>query len=127
MKIKEMYMIFNNESKIKWQYFTTFGQAQCNRYGCISLSSLIDSLKGLVNSYLETQKEEDKILNTINGYRYVKKYETKTDNLYSSYYELVHTILTDEEIQKIQKSISYNFMSELFVNKMIELLESKEV
>lgn len=127
MKISETYMIFNKENKIKWHHFTTSGQAQCNLYGCICLSKLIDSLKNLVDSYEKTMKEFDEVLNTIEGYKQARSYEIKEDNLYSSYYELVHTILTDEEITKIQKDINYNFMSTPFIDKMVELLESKEV
>lgn len=150
MKINEMYLIFDENNELVKNYITTSGQAMCNRFGCISLKQEIDSLKGLLETHKETEKEIDELLNkweqaetnaketainvlTTMPYKksfYSENYKelsTKESNLYASYHDLVHTILTNEEIDKIQKSIHYDFMSDLFIDKMIELLESKEV
>ncbi len=152
MKINEMYLIFNENNEIKEHYITTFGQAQCNLYGCISLKQEINLLKELVQHKNENDKEIDILLkkweqsetkenlkdidNILLGCPIKKKsfytdkfqeLENIEQKIYRSYYDTVHVILTNEEVQKIQKSINYNFMSDLFINKMIELLESKEV
>lgn len=150
MKINEMYLIFNKNNELVKNYITTFGQAQYNLYGCISLKQEIDSLKNLLKTHEEIEKEIDTLLKkweqaesnvketlgniiTLSPYKksfYSEKYKelsTKESNLYTSYYNLTYTVLTFEEVCKIQKQINYNFMSDLFINKMIELLESKEV
>lgn len=152
MKINEMYLIFDKNNELVKNYITTFGQAQCNTYGCISLKQKIDRLKELVQHKKENDKEIDILLNKwqqaeskenlndINNILlgcsikkksfYTDKFQelkTLEQNIYKSYYDTIHVILTNEEVQKIQKSINYNFMSDLFINKMIELLESKEV
>ncbi len=127
MKIKEMYMIFDSNNQIKKHYFTTFGQAQCNFNGCICLGKMIDSLKFLVDSYEKTKKRTDEIINNKENLNRINILESKEDNLYKSYYDITHEILTNEEIDQIQKDINYNFMSNTFIDKMVELLESKEV
>lgn len=151
-KINEMYLIFNKNNELVKNHITTFGQAQCNRYGCISLKRVIELLKELLQHKNENDKEIDILLkkweqaetkenlqdinNILLGCPIKKKsfytekfqeLETIEQNIYKSYYDTVHVILTNDEIYKIQKSINYDFMSNLFINKMIELLESKEV
>ena len=45
----------------------------------------------------------------------------KQNNLvYSKYYDLVHSILTNEKIEEIQKKINYNFMSLDFINELVK-------
>ncbi len=132
-KINEMYLIFNEKNELVKNYITTFGQAQCNLYGCISLKREIELLKELVQHKKDIDKEMDILLekwkqsNIISYAEKFKELETIEQNVYKSYYNIVNAILTIDEIQKIQKSINYDFMSELFIDKMIELLESKEV
>ena len=60
MKINEMYLIFDKNNELVKNYFTTSGQAQCNRYGCISLKQEIDSLRDLIKSYEEVKKKKIK-------------------------------------------------------------------
>lgn len=152
VNINKMYMIFDKNNELVKNHITTFGLAQCNRYGCISLKQEIESLKELLQHKNENDKEIDILLNKwqqsetkenlqdINNILlgcpikkksfYTEKFkelETIEQNIYKSYYDTVHVILTNDEVQKIQKSINYDFMSNLFINKMIELLESKEV
>lgn len=152
MKINEMYLIFDKNNEIVKNYITTSGLAQCNRNGCVSLKQEIDCLKELIHRKNENDKEINILikkweqaeskenLNDINNILlgcpikkksfYTEKFqelENIEQNIYKSYYDTVHIILTSEEVQRIQKSINYNFMSELFINKMIEALESKEV
>lgn len=132
-KINNMYLIFNERNELVKNYVTTFGQAHNSLYGCISLKREIELLKELVQHKKEIDKETDILLEkwkqtNINSYaEKFKELETIEQNIYKSYYTIVNAILTIDEIQKIQKSINYDFMSELFINKMIELLESKEV
>lgn len=128
MKIKEMYVILNKDNTIKKHYITTFGQASCNLNGCICLDNLVGTLKNLIKSY-NTNNEELKRILGIKPFNKdkIRTLEKKEDNLYKSYYDTVFSLLTVEEINKIQKQIEYNFMSDNFINKMIELLESKEV
>ena len=128
MKIKEMYVIFNKDNTIKKHYITTFGQAGCNLNGCICLDNLVGTLKNLIKSY-KTNNENLKQLLNIKPLdeEKLKLLEKKENNLYKSYYDIVFSLLTIEEINKIQKQIEYNFMSDKFINKMVELLESKKV
>ena len=45
----------------------------------------------------------------------------KQNNLvYSKYYDLVHSILTNEKIDEIPKKINYNFMSLDFINELVK-------
>lgn len=153
MKIKETYMIFDSNNQIKKHYFTTSGQAQCNLYGCICLEKLIDSLKGLLKTYQdienemnlltkEWEKEESKeamqnnIINILLGYKiyeetkFTKKYKElykKHDKLLNSYSNTIDLLLTVDEIKKITKKNGFTVLNEMFIDKMIELLESKEV
>ena len=96
--------------------------------GYICIDNLVGTLKNLIKSY-KTNNEELKEALDIKPFNKdkVRKLEKKEDNLYKSYYDTVFSLLTVEEINKIQKQIEYNFMSDDFINKMIELLESKEV
>ena len=134
MKIIESYMIFKENGEIKKNYFTTSGQAYCNKYGCISVKNQIETLKELIKRMKENDKETEVLLDkwekSNSKYKYTEKYKELNEvnsNIYESYYNLVYTILTNEEVEKLQKQIKYNFMSNSFINKMIELLESKEV
>ena len=149
MKIKEMYLMFDKNNELK-KGVTPYGQASCNLNGCICIASLIETLKGLVKKHEKTEKDIDILLNkweqaetsqketlgnmiTLKPYKKsfysekYKEYSTIENNLYISYHNIIHAILTDDEIHTIQKKINYNFMSNLFINKMTELLESKEV
>lgn len=99
----------------------------------------INNIIALIKAYIDQMKKYETKLNQLleewkqdqkNTEFYNKKFislENSIDILYKYYYEDVHAILTIEEINKIQKEINYNFMSDEFYNKMIELLESKEV
>ena len=136
MKIIESYMIFKENGEIKKNYFTTSGQAYCNKYGCISVKNQIETLKELIKRMKENDKETNVLLDKWKKTPiekknfYTEKYKELNEvnsNIYESYYNLVYTILTNEEVEKLQKQIKYNFMSNLFINKMTELLESKEV
>lgn len=136
MKIIESYMIFKENGEIKKNYFTTSGQAYCNKYGCISVKNQIETLKELIKRMKENDKETNVLLDKWEKTPiekknfYTEKYKELNEvnsNIYESYYNLVYTILTNEEVEKLQKQIKYNFMSNLFINKMTELLESKEV
>lgn len=152
MKINKMYLIFDKNNELVKNYITTSGLAQCNLYGCISLEKEIELLRELIQHKKENDKEIDILLNKweqaetkenlkdINNILlgcpikkksfYTEKFqelENIEQNIYKSYYDTVHVILKSEEVQEIQKSINYDFMSNLFINKMIELLESKEV
>lgn len=152
MKINKMYLIFDKNNELVKNYITTSGLAQCNLYGCISLKREIELLKELVQHKKENDKEIDILLNKweqaetkdnlkdINNILlgcpikkksfYTEKFqelENIEQNIYKSYYDTVHVILKSEEVEIIQKSINYDFMSDLFINKMVELLESKEV
>ncbi len=151
MKIKEMYMIFDKNNELKPQYFTTFGQAQCNLYGCICLENLIDSLKGLLKSYQDTEKEinlltkewekeesketmQNNIVNILLGYKidretkFTEKYKELYkyhNNLMNSYSNTIDLLLTADETKKIIKKNGYIVLNEIFIDKMVELLESK--
>lgn len=148
MKINEMYLIFDKNNELVENYITTFGQAQCNSYGCISLKNEINCLRNLIAIRKETEKEIDILLNkweqaeskvnqtlnniiTLAPYKksfYSKKYKElskKESNLYTSYHNTVHAILTNEEVSEIQKQINYNFMSDLFIDEMIKILKIK--
>ena len=151
MKIKEMYMIFDKNNELKPQYFTTFGKAQCNLYGCICLENLIDSLKGLLKSYQDTEKEinlltkewekeesketmQNNIVNILLGYKidretkFTEKYKELYkyhNNLMNSYSNTIDLLLTADETKKIIKKNGYIVLNEIFIDKMVELLESK--
>lgn len=98
----------------------------------------INDIIALIKAYLDQMKKYEEKENQLlkeweqdqkNTEYYNKKFislENAIDILYKYYYEDVHAILTIDEINKIQKEIHYNFMSDKFYNKMIELLESKE-
>ncbi len=97
----------------------------------------INDIIALIKAYLDQMKKYEEKENQLlkeweqdqkNTKYYNKKFislENAIDILYKYYYEDVHAILTIDEINKIQKEINYNFMSDKFYNKMIELLESK--
>ena len=54
-----MYLIFDKNNELVKNYITTSGLAQCNKYGCISLKQIIDSLKTLLKTYKKTENEID--------------------------------------------------------------------
>lgn len=97
----------------------------------------INDIIALTKAYLDQMKKYEEKENQLlkeweqdkeNTEFYNKKFislENAIDILYKYYYENVHAILSDEEINQIQKEINYNFMSDKFYNKMIEKLESK--
>lgn len=99
------------------------------------LTNAVALTKSIIEYRNKLEKEQDSLCNNWENDKnhvdyYNKKYlelEDKINNLYNDYYKIVYAILTKEEIDKIQKEIHYNFMSEKFYNKMVELLESKEV
>lgn len=92
-------------------------------------------IKSFIDQRKKYEEKQDKILKDWEQDRehtkyYNKKFidlENAIDILYRYYYEDIHAILTNEEINQIQREINYNFMSDKFYNKMVEKLESKEV
>lgn len=49
-------------------------------------------------------------------------YHNIHDSLYTQYYNLVHSLITNEVIDEIQKKIDYDFMSVKFVNELIKYI-----
>lgn len=106
-----------------------------NKEPSILLTDVIALIKVLFKKRNQLEKEQDKICklwekdknNTSYYNNEFLKLEHKIDELYKYYYDDVHAILTKDEVNQIQKEINYNFMSEKFYNKMIELLESKGI
>ncbi len=64
---------------------------------------------------------------TNKDFKSLEKLEKLDSNIYKTYYDTIFTILTNEEVEQIQKSINYDFMSQTFISKMVELLENKEI
>lgn len=153
LRIEEMYLRFNEE-KEPVKGIMTFGNACCYPgHDVIAVKSLIDTIKGILKSHEEVEQDIDKILkeweksesdhriaqsvqevlthSTVTNKSYYsekfKEFEELENNLYLSYYRLVHTILENDEVQEINKKIGYNFVSNEFINNMIIFLENKEV
>lgn len=40
--------------------------------------------------------------------------------LYTEYYNLVHSLVSNEKVDEIQKKINYNFMSLDFINELVK-------
>ena len=151
MKINEMYLIFDKNNELVKNYITTSGLAQCNKYGCISLKQIIDSLKTLLKTYKKTENEIDllekewektegketmqnEIVNILLELKvktetlFTKKYKElyiKKRNLLYSYNGTIDLLITKEEQTKIIKRNGFIALNELFIDKIVELLESK--
>lgn len=153
VNINEMYLIFDKNNELVKNYITTSGLAQCNRYGCISLKQIIDSLKTLLKTYKEIENEIDllekewekaeseksiqnEIINIMLGRKreketlFTKKYKElyiKKRNILYSYTSTIDSLITKEEQIKIIRKNGFIALDESFINKTVELLESKEV
>lgn len=66
-----------------------------------------------IDSKKMVSKEADDIYSDI-----VERLSKNSNLIYNKYYDLVHSILNDEKIDKIQKKINYNFMSLDFINEL---------
>lgn len=51
-----------------------------------------------------------------------EQYHNMHDILYKQYYELVHSLITNEVVDEIQKKIDYDFMSIKFINELINYI-----
>lgn len=66
-----------------------------------------------IDSKKMASKEADNIYSDI-----VERLSKNNNLIYSKYYDLVHSLLSNEKIDEIQKKINYNFMSLEFINKL---------
>lgn len=109
-------------------------EAKKNEKG-IKINDIIALIKAYIDQMKKYEEKQDQLLKDWQqNQKYTKEYNKKyidlenaIDILYKYYYEDVHAILTIAEINEIQREINYNFMSEKFYDKLIELLERKEV
>lgn len=60
-----------------------------------------------------TSEEANKIYSPI-----CEEYHNMHDTLYTQYYNLVHSLITNDIADEIQKKINYNFMSIDFINEL---------
>ena len=100
----------------------------------IKINDILALIKAYIDQRKKYEEKQDKLLKDWEQDQkhteyYNKKFidlENAIDILYKYYYEDVHAILSDEEINQIQKEINYNFMSDKFYIKIIEKLENME-
>lgn len=64
-----------------------------------------------------TSEEANKIYGPI-----CEEYHNMLDTLYTQYYNLVHTLITNDIVDEIQKKINYDFMSIKFINELINYI-----
>ena len=101
----------------------------------IRLDHIIENMQLEVNRINQIEKEHDNLLKEwerdLNHEDYYTKEDKRLsdieDNLYKSYYESVFAILTQEEVNQIQKKIKYKFMSESFINEAIKYLTTNKL
>lgn len=101
----------------------------------IRLDHIIENMQLEVNRINQIEKEHDNLLKEwerdLNHENYYTKEDKRLsdieDNLYKSYYENVFAMLTQEEVNQIQKKINYNFMSESFINEVIKYLTTNKL
>ena len=85
----------------------------------IRLDHIIENMQLELNKINQIEKEHDNLLKEwerdLNHDNYYIKEDKRLsdieDNLYKYYYEDVFAMLTQEEVNQIQKKINYNFMS----------------
>lgn len=118
----------------KTGYIFTYGYG-ANRIGnrdYIRLDHIIDTMYLEINKYNKTIEEHENLFKEWEEYKNHDDYYTNEDerlskiedNLYNYYYENVYAILTNEEVNEIQKRIGYDFMSVKFVEEMIAYLKN---
>ena len=101
----------------------------------IRLDHIIEIMQLELEKINKTEKEHDNLLKDwerdLNHENYYTKEDKRLsdieDNLYKSYYEDVFAMLTQEEVNQIQKKINYNFMSESFINEVIKYLTTNKL
>lgn len=101
----------------------------------IRLDHIIESMQLELNKINQIEKEHDNLLKEwerdLNHDNYYIKEDKRLsdieDNLYKYYYESVFAMLTQEEVNQIQKKINYNFMSESFINEVIKYLTTNKL
>lgn len=85
-------------------------------------NELLELEQRFINKWTETidnKKMSSNEANNIFG-DVVEGLIKKNNLVYSKYYDLVHSILTNEKIDEIQKKINYNFMSLDFINELVK-------
>lgn len=92
----------------------------------IALVNLSNELIGLEQSFIDEWTEildnkkmtsdqaNDIFADVIEGL------SNKSHDVYTKYYEIVHSLLSNEKIDEIQKKINYNFMSLDFINELVK-------
>ena len=101
----------------------------------IRLDHIIENMQLEVNRINQIEKEHDNLLKEWKNDKTHEDYYIKEDkrlsdienNLYKYYYEDVFAMLTQEEVNQIQKKINYNFMSESFINEVIKYLTTNKL
>jgi hypothetical protein len=101
----------------------------------IRLDHIIENMQLEVNKINQIEKEHIELFKNWENDKTHEDYYIKEDkrlsdvedNLYKYYYESVFAILTQEEVNQIQKKINYNFMSESFINEVIKYLTTNKL
>lgn len=101
----------------------------------IRLDHIIENMQIEVNRINQIEKEHNNLFKEwerdLNHNDYYAKEDKRLsdieDNLYRYYYESVFAILTQDEVDSLQKIINYNFMSESFINEVIKYLTTTKL
>lgn len=94
----------------------------------INLQNVINNLIDLVRAYQKTNCLIDELFNNYNDNKVkIDELEKIQSNRYQSYYNGVYSILTQDEVNKIQKEINYNFMSLSFTTRLESILKYEKL
>ena len=94
----------------------------------IRLDHMITSIEEVAKTYQKNNCIIDELFKDYDKNKEeIERLESYNDNSYDSYYNIVHSILTNEEIEQIQKEIEYNFMSLSFTSRLEDLLKYEKL
>ena len=94
----------------------------------IKLDQMIKSIEEMAITYQKNNCIIDELFKDYDKNKQeIERLEKYIDNSYDSYYNIVHSILTNEEIDQIQKEIEYKFMSLSFTSRLKDLLKYEKL
>lgn len=94
----------------------------------VNLQNVVDNLTNLIVDYQQTNYLIDELFKNFDENKNkIEELEKIQDNRYKSYYNSVYSILTREEVNKIQKEINYNFMSLSFKVRLEDILKFEKL
>lgn len=94
----------------------------------VNLQNVLDNLTNLIVDYQQTNYLIDELFKNFDKNKNkIEELEKIQDNRYKSYYNSVYSILTREEVNKIQKEIDYNFMSLSFKARLEDVLKFEKL